>query len=185
VGDKQQARQKKGETRQKRFTSTDKGANSKKSTKQRKTTMENQTQNGEEKDDEKFQSLKHQLDLLDQENQRLAKELALKKERRLSLPEIVPGESLESMARLNVQLTETESLMANQRTSINDVQGVIRSHEGALESILNRLSEIEKKQALLETMEPEAVKEELTGLLAELYDLRKKRESLLNRQRAV
>ncbi|MDH5654411.1 MAG: hypothetical protein OEZ34_00765 [Spirochaetia bacterium] len=125
-----------------------------------------------------MKSLVQYMKQLEKENSILARELVQKKERRLNLPVIDHEENKMAMARINLRITETESLMAHQKKNISHVKGLISSQEERMKEITEKIEELQKKMHN-QSVPPGDAKVQLEDLLSELKKLRSRREKAL------
>lgn len=122
-------------------------------------------------------SLATALKKLEKENSRLAKDLIDKKEKRLTIAPLNPEESRYALARLNLKMTETESLMENQKRDLTRMKGYIHSHEELMQNINERMLHIETSIGKA-VYNPAQAKAQLEGFLMELSKLRSMREKI-------
>ena len=125
--------------------------------------------------DKSLRNLAVYVKRLEKENSILAKELIQKKERRLELPILDHEDTRMAMARLNLRITETESLMAHQKQGLTAVKGIISAQEKRMNEITNRIEELQGDVSK-NIIQPQEAKLQLEGLLRELQKLRSRRE---------
>jgi len=128
--------------------------------------------------DKSLKNLAVYVKRLEKENSILAKELIQKKERRLQLPIINPEENRMAMARLNMRITETESLMALQKKGLTAVKEIISTQENRMKEITNRIADLQNDVSK-KVIKPDEAKIQLEGLLSELQKLRSRREQTM------
>jgi hypothetical protein len=118
------------------------------------------------------------LKRLEKENSILARELIEKKERRLRLPILNPEDTRMTMARLNLRITETESMMAHQKQGLQDAKGFISTQEKRMKDIALKINSLQN-DVTKKVIQPHEAKLQLEGLLQELQKLRSRREETL------